>query len=186
MTGTDSADNRTEAARCHFFKGALVLSVAGVVVKLIGSVNWILLSWVLGGEGIGIYQIAFPLYLLALSVSDAGIPVAVSILTAERLALKDYLGASRIFRLSFLLLAATGLLFSLLLYFGAGWLIELRMIRDPRAYYSIIALAPAIFLVSLISSFRGYLQGWQMMTPTAVSQIVEQLLRVFTMLALAY
>jgi stage V sporulation protein B len=186
MTGTDSADNRTEAARCHFFKGALVLSVAGVVVKLIGSVNWILLSWVLGGEGIGIYQIAFPLYLLALSVSDAGIPVAVSILTAERLALKDYLGASRIFRFSFLLLAATGLLFSLLLYFGAGWLIELRMIRDPRAYYSIIALAPAIFLVSLISSFRGYLQGWQMMTPTAVSQIVEQLLRVFTMLALAY
>ena len=62
MTGTDSADNRTEAARCNFFKGALVLSVAGVVVKLIGSVNWILLSWVLGGEGIGIYQIAFPLY----------------------------------------------------------------------------------------------------------------------------
>ena len=186
MTGTDSADNRTEAARCNFFKGALVLSVAGVVVKLIGSVNWILLSWVLGGEGIGIYQIAFPLYLLALNVSEAGIPVAVSILTAERVALKDYPGASRIFRLSFLLLAFTGLLFSLLLYFGAGWLIDLRMIRDPRAYYSIVALAPAIFLVALISSFRGYLQGWQMMTPTAVSQIVEQLLRVFTMLALAY
>ena len=186
MSDKTNMNNRTEEARCHFFKGALILSVAGVVVKLIGSVNWILLSWVLGGEGIGIYQIAFPLYLLALSVSDAGIPVAVSILTAERVALRDYPGASRIFRLSFLLLAATGLIFSLLLYFGAGWLIELRMIRDPRAYYSIIALAPAIFLVSLISSFRGYLQGWQMMTPTAVSQIVEQLLRVVTMLVLAY
>ena len=186
MIDKEPEQNRTEAARCNFFKGALVLSVAGVVVKLIGSVNWILLSWVLGGEGIGIYQIAFPLYLLALNVSEAGIPVAVSILTAERVALKDYPGASRIFRLSFLLLAFTGLLFSLLLYFGAGWLIDLRMIRDPRAYYSIVALAPAIFLVALISSFRGYLQGWQMMTPTAVSQIVEQLLRVFTMLALAY
>ncbi len=186
MVNKESEQNRTETARCHFFKGALILSVAGVVVKLIGSVNWILLSWVLGGEGIGIYQMAFPLYLLALSVSDAGIPVAVSILTAEKAALKDYLGASRVFRLSFLLLAVTGLFFSMLLYFGAGWLIELRLIRDPRAYYSIIALAPAIFLVSLISSYRGYLQGWQMMTPTAVSQIVEQLLRVLTMLALAY
>ena len=186
MSDEAKLNDRAEDARCHFFKGALILSVAGVVVKLIGSVNWILLSWVLGGEGIGIYQIAFPLYLLALCLSDAGIPVAVSILTAEKAALKDYAGAARIFKLSFLLMAVTGLLLSLLFYFGAGWLIDLKIIREPRAYYSIVALAPAIFLVSLISSLRGYLQGWQMMTPTAVSQIVEQLLRVVTMLALAY
>ena len=170
----------------RFLKGALILTVAGVVVKVIGSLNWIFLSWILGGEGIGIYQIAFPLYLLALSISDAGIPVAVSIITAERAALQDYRGAQRVFHLSFLLLAVTGMVLSLLLFFGAGWLIEHRMIRDARAYYSIIALAPAIFLVTLLSSFRGYLQGWQMMAPTAVSQIVEQLLRVFTMLVFAY
>ena len=66
MSDEAKLNDRAEDARCHFFKGALILSVAGVVVKLIGSVNWILLSWVLGGEGIGIYQIAFPLYLLAL------------------------------------------------------------------------------------------------------------------------
>ena len=185
MSDHQTAKTSTEKSGRRFLQGALILTVAGVVVKIIGSLNWIFLSWVLGGEGIGIYQIAFPLYLLALSISDAGIPVAVSILTAERAALQDYRGAQRVFRLSFLLLAVTGFALILLLYFGADWLIGHRVIRDARAYYSIIALAPAIFLVTLLSSFRGYLQGWQMMTPTAVSQIVEQLLRVFTMLVFA-
>lgn len=170
----------------RFLKGALILTVAGVVVKAIGSLNWIFLSWILGGEGIGIYQIAFPLYLLALSLSEAGVPVAISILTAERAALRDYCGAQRVFRLSLLLMAAAGLVLGLLLYFGAEWLIAQRWIRDGRAYYSIVALAPAVFLVTLLSSFRGYLQGWQRMTPTAVSQIVEQLLRVGAMLLLAW
>ena len=186
MPEAGMTQNTPEKSGRRFLKGALILTVAGVVVKVIGSLNWIFLSWILGGEGIGIYQIAFPLYLLALSSSDAGIPVAVSIITAERAALQDYRGAQRVFHLSFLLLAVTGMVLSLLLFFGAGWLIEHRMIRDARAYYSIIALAPAIFLVTLLSSFRGYLQGWQMMAPTAVSQIVEQLLRVFTMLVFAY
>ncbi|MBP2666115.1 MAG: spoVB 2 [Firmicutes bacterium] len=186
MPGNETTHNAPEKSGRRFLQGALILTVAGVVVKIIGSLNWIFLSWILGGEGIGIYQIAFPLYLLALSLSEAGIPVAVSILTAERAALKDFRGATRVFHLSFLLLAVTGLLLSLLLYFGADWLIDHRVIRDARAYYSIIALTPAIFLVTVLSSFRGYLQGWQMMTPTAVSQIIEQMLRVFTMLLFAH
>ena len=108
MSDHQTAKTSTEKSGRRFLQGALILTVAGVVVKIIGSLNWIFLSWVLGGEGIGIYQIAFPLYLLALSISDAGIPVAVSILTAERAALQDYRGAQRVFRLSFLLLAVTG------------------------------------------------------------------------------
>ena len=186
MPGNETTHNAPEKSGRRFLQGALILTVAGVVVKIIGSLNWIFLSWILGGEGIGIYQIAFPLYLLALSLSEAGIPVAVSILTAERAARRDFRGATRVFHLSFLLLTVTGLLLSLLLYFGADWLIDHRVIRDARAYYSIIALTPAIFLVTVLSSFRGYLQGWQMMTPTAVSQIVEQMLRVFTMLLFAH
>ncbi|HMM19151.1 MAG TPA: polysaccharide biosynthesis protein [Selenomonadales bacterium] len=169
----------------NIFQGTLVLTAAGIIVKIIGSLNWIILSRVLGGEGMGLYQMAYPLYLLALSVSSAGIPVAISILTAERVALQDYRGARSVFRISLALLAVTGMVFSLLLYSGAGWLIEERFIRDARAYYSLVALAPAIFFVTLLSSFRGYLQGWQLMTPTAVSQIAEQVVRVLTMLFFA-
>lgn len=169
----------------RFLKGTLILTIAGFVVKAIGSINWILLSRILGGEGIGIYQMAFPIYLLALQVSSAGIPIAISIITAEKLALNDYKGAKKVFTLSFNLLFITGLLFSIITFLGADWFIQSGYIRESRAYYSIIALAPAIFFVTLISCFRGYLQGWQMMTPTAISQIVEQLLRVVVMLVAA-
>ena len=169
-----------------FLKGALILTVAGIIVKVIGSVNRILLSRLLGGEGIGLYQMAYPIYLLALSISSAGIPVAISIIVAEKVALNDYRGASRVFRISLGVLAVTGALFTFLLYFGAGWLIEHHFVRDPRAYYAIAALAPAIFFVTILSSYRGYFQGLQKMTPTAVSQILEQFVRVVTMVVLAY
>lgn len=166
----------------RFLKGTLVLTIAGFVVKAIGSINWILLSRVLGGEGIGIYQMAFPIYLLALQVSSAGIPVAISIVTAEKLAKSDYWGAKKVFNVSFIVLCITGLICSIAIYFGSPWLIEERFIIEPRSYYSMIALTPAVFFVTVISCFRGYLQGWQQMTPTAMSQIVEQLIRVVVML----
>lgn len=169
-----------------FLKGALILTFAGVLVKIIGSVNRILLSRLLGGEGIGLYQMAYPIYLLALSISSAGIPVAISIIVAEKVALSDFRGANRVFRISLALLSVTGIIFTFLLYFGAGWLIEHQFVRDARAYYAIVALAPAIFFVTVLSSYRGYFQGLQMMTPTAVSQIFEQLFRVVTMIFLAY
>jgi len=177
---------RTQVSKDTFLKGALILTVAGVVVKIIGSVNRILLSRLLGGEGIGLYQMAYPIYLLALSISSAGIPVAISIIVAEKVALSDFRGANRVFRISFGLLAITGIIFTFILYFAAGWLIEQHFVRDARAYYAIIALAPAILFVTVLSSFRGYFQGLQMMTPTAVSQIIEQLFRVVTMIFLAY
>ena len=168
-----------------FLKGTLILTIAGFVVKAIGSINWILLSRILGGEGIGIYQMAFPIYLLLLQISSAGVPIAISILTAERLALHDFGGAKRVFNISFTMLTITGFIASLAMYFGADWLISSGLIAESRAYYSIIALAPAVFFVTWISCFRGYIQGYEMMTPTAVSQIVEQLLRVIVMLGAA-
>ena len=177
----ETKEERSSTKGESLMKGTFILTLAGIVVKIIGSLNWIFVSRVLGGEGIGLYQMAFPIYFFALSVSTAGVPVAISIITAERVALKDIFGARRVFKISMALMLATGILFSLLTYFGAGWLIEYQFIRDPRAYYSVVVLAPAIFFVTLLASSRGYLQGWQRMTPTAVSQIVEQIFRVITM-----
>lgn len=169
-----------------FLKGTFILTIAGFVVKVIGSLNWIFVSRILGGEGIGLYQMAFPIYFLAMTVSQAGVPVAISIITAERVALKDIYGAKRVFRISMGLMLVTGLFFSFLTYYLADWLIEWQFIRDPRAYMSVVVLAPTVFFVTFLASSRGYLQGWQRMTPTAVSQIVEQIFRVITMILLAY
>ena len=168
-----------------FLKGTFILTIAGFVVKVIGSLNWIFVSRILGGEGIGLYQMAFPIYFLAMTVSQAGVPVAISIITAERVALKDIWGAKRVFRISMTFMLLTGIVFSLLTYFAADWLIDFQFIRDPRAKMAVQVLAPTVFFVTLLASSRGYLQGWQRMTPTAVSQIVEQIFRVITMILLA-
>lgn len=180
-----SDTEKSASSNNKFLKGTLILTVSSIVVKVIGSLNWIILSRVLGGEGIGLYQMGFPIYLMAITLSSAGIPVAISIITAEKLAQKDFLGAKRVFNVSLRLLFVTGLVFASALFFGVHWLIDNHWIRDSRAYYSIIALAPAVFFVTFLASFRGYLQGWQIMTPTAASEIVEQLMRVVTMIVFA-
>lgn len=168
-----------------FIQGALILTIAGIIVKFIGAGSRIYLSRLLGGEGIGLYQMAYPIYLLCLAVSSAGLPVAISIMVAEKNAVHDYLGGQRVFRISLMALTATGLFFSALLYFGANWLIESGIVRDPRAYWSLLALSPAILMATVLATLRGYFQGLQSMTPTAISQIIEQLFRVVIMIGLA-
>ena len=169
-----------------FLRGALILTAAGLMVKIIGAFNRILLSRLLGGEGIGLYQMAYPVYLLMVSVSSAGIPIAISIIVAEKIARNDYAGAGRIFRVSLGLMVGTGIFFAAVLYGMAGFLIENNVIRDERSYQALIALTPAVFFATILASFRGYFQGHQMMTAPAVSQILEQFVRVITMVVLAY
>ncbi|MCQ2358479.1 MAG: polysaccharide biosynthesis protein [Phascolarctobacterium sp.] len=169
-----------------FLRGALVLTAAGLMVKIIGSVNRILLSRLLGGEGIGLYQMAYPVYLLLLSISSAGIPIAISILVSERVAKNEYRSVRHVFSTSIKMMAGVGLVLAILLYLAAGWSVSTGIVRDPRAYYALIALTPAIFFASILACFRGFFQGWQLMTPPAVSQIVEQFVRVCTMIVLAY
>lgn len=169
-----------------FLRGAMILTMAGLMVKILGSVNRILLSRFLGGEGIGLYQMAYPVFLLMLSISSAGIPVAISIIVSEKVAKGQLKAAEKVFKISLGLMVITGLCFAALLFFGAGWLVQNGFVRDPRAYYGLIALTPAVFFSTILASFRGYFQGYQMMTPPAVSQILEQFTRVVTMIVLAY
>lgn len=169
-----------------FLRGALILTVAGLLVKVIGSVNRILLSRLLGGEGIGLYQMAYPVYLLLLSVSSAGVPVAISIIVSGYAAKADYGSVRRVFRLSLKMMAGVGLALALLLALTANWLVEAGLLRDGRAYYALLALTPSVFFASILASFRGFFQGCQLMTPPAVSQILEQFVRVTTMVVLAY
>lgn len=173
-------------ARDKFLHGAMILTLAGLVVKIIGSVNRILLSRLLGGEGIGLYQMAYPVYLLLLAISSAGIPVAISIVVSRYLAKDDVGNVRRVFHLSLRLMSLLGLGLALGLVLAAGWLVDSGIIKDGRAFYSLVALAPAVFFGTVLASFRGLFQGHQLMTPPAISQILEQFIRVVTMVVLAY
>ena len=162
-----------------FIRGALILSAAGILSKVLGAVYRIPFARIVGGEGLGIYQMAYPFYTLVLAISTAGIPLAVSKLIAERECQQDYQGVQKVFRLSLLALTCFGLLMAVILYAAADW-IAIYVLNEPRAALSLKAIAPAIFFTSAIANFRGFFQGHQRMTPTAVSQVLEQLIRVGT------
>ena len=174
---------QTNSKNKSFLKGAVILGLAGIVIKVLGAFFRIPLTNIITDDGMGYYQTAYPIYNLFLTLAIAGIPTAIARMVAERTALDRRYEAHRVFRVSFWLLLATGVVTSSILFFGAGAIT--RAIKEPGAIYCMQAIAPALFFCPLMSSFRGYFQGLQDMTPTAVSQVVEQAFRVAIGLGLA-
>lgn len=166
-----------------FLKGAMILAVAGIISKVMGSVYTIFLQNIIGDRGLGLYQMAYPIYSTLLILSTAGFPIAVSKFVAEHAAIGDYLGAKKVFRIALVLLFLTGVIFFFLLFYGAPWYAKIS--GDPDAVYAIEAIAPALLIVPVMSAIRGYFQGWQQMEPTAVSQVLEQFVRVGTIIIAA-
>ena len=158
-----------------FVKSIFILSVGGLVAKLLGAFYRIPLTNVVGSYGMGIYQLVFPLFSLLLTISTAGIPVAVSKLVAEKTAVGDRYAAKRIFSLSLAALSVLGLVCSLLLFVLSDSIAAMQGNADASFAYKLIS--PAVFLVCVISAYRGYFQGLLHMTPTALSQIIEQVVK---------
>lgn len=167
-----------------FLKGAAILGIAGIVVKILGAFYRIPLSNMIRPEGMGYFQTAYPLYTLLVAISTSGFPTAIAKITSEKRALQDYRGAHRVFKVSFVGFLLAGILTSLVVFFGADIIVE--KLGNENAYYSMIAMVPALFFVPIMSAFRGYFQGRQVMTPTAISQLIEQVFRVVVGLFLAY
>lgn len=168
----------------NFIKGAAILGVAGLLVKILGAIYRIPLTNLIGTEGIGYYQPAYNIYNLLLVVSLAGFPTAIAKLVSEKRALKNFEGAYQVYQVSRWGLFLIGLISSLLVLIFAKNLVSL--IGFPGAYYSMLALVPALFAVPLLSAYRGFFQGTQNMAPIALSQIIEQVFRVSVGLYLAY
>ncbi len=147
-------------------KGALILSIGSVFVKLIGAFYRVPLTNLIGPSAIGIYQMVFPFYSILLTFSSTGVPNALSKLIAEGKNPKKVLYKSiKCFSL-------IGLLGSLLMLLLCKPISFLQGNSD--AFLSFIALSPSVFLVSIISCYRGYFQGLSNMLPTTLSQIIEQ------------
>ncbi|OLS03011.1 putative polysaccharide biosynthesis protein [Tissierella creatinophila] len=160
----------------NFVKGAIVLSIAGVIVKILGALYRIPIGNIIKSEGMGYYSTAHPFYTLMLTIATAGFPVAIAKLVSEKRAIGDFKGAFRVFKIALTLLTFGGIFSFLFLTFKAKDIV--KSLENENAYYSLISLAPALFFVPIMSAFRGFFQGQSNMFPTAISQIVEQLLRV--------
>ncbi|MDI6618898.1 MAG: polysaccharide biosynthesis protein [Clostridiales bacterium] len=167
-----------------FVTGAIILGVSGIVAKFLGLFFRWPVTMLIGDEGIGIYQLSYPIYMFILGILS-GFPVAISKMVSERIATgKDY-QAYRVFKVSLRILSIIGAAASILLYIFAPLILKLLKWRSD-AYYSLIAISFAPFFVSVMNGFRGYFQGMQMMSMPAASQIIEQLGRVIVGVGLTY
>ena len=166
-----------------FLGGAAVLAFGIMAVKVIGAVFKIPLRNILGEGGSADFSNAYNIYATMLTISTAGLPVALSKLVSEAYARGRTRQAQRTFNLSLTVFLLLGLVSFSLMWWGNDYLASL--LNNPRAAYGIRALAPAVVCVGCLSAFRGYAQGRQYMTPTAVSQILEALCKLVFGLALS-
>jgi stage V sporulation protein B len=163
---------------------ALILMVANLTVRGIGGIFRIPIYNLLGNIGYANYQDAYTLYQIFFAISTAGLPVAISTMIAVANTNKNYADEKKIFNLalaSFLLIGAIG---TTAMMFGAK-AYSVNIAKNPGSYYSILILAPTLFFVCITSAFRGYFQGRQNMFPTAISEVIEALGKLFVGIAAA-
>ena len=173
---------KKQAGNRSLIKGAATIAAGGLIAKLIGAVYRIPLTNLIGGEGIGLYQLIYPFYCLLLTVSATGIPSSIATLTARKYAVGE--SVRPLFKTCMRLFLAIGGAATLLMVALAPALARLQ--GDTGLVYGYFALAPSVLLVSAISVFRGYFQGKSVMLPTALSEIIEQAVKVGVGLAVAY
>jgi len=164
--------------------GAAILMIAGFFVRILGFVYRIYLSNLIGAEGMGIFQLVAPIYSLIILTVTSGISIAVSRMVAAEQARNHLINLRRITTMGILGSAFGGLLFSIPMLAGLDFIVN-TVLKDSRTYYSILFLIPAIPLISAASALKGYFYGIQDVTPTAVSQIVEQIVKIGLVMATA-
>ena len=156
-----------------FVIGAVVLAACAILCKILGAIYRIPLTNILGVNGMGIYYLIFPIYSFMLTVSSSSFPTAISHLVSISIARGDNKKASAMLRVSLVVLTLIGLVSTLIIFALAKPFATLQ--GQSRAYFGYFAIAPSIFLVSILAAYRGYFQGLQNMVPSGISQIIEQL-----------
>ncbi len=168
-----------------FMYGTIILLLANAIVKVIGAVFKIPLTYILGEEGMGYFSTSYQMYTWMFIVATAGLPVAISKMVSESDAGGRDAETRQIFKVSMGLLMVIGVIGFSVLYFGANFFAE-RLLKNSGAAQGIRAIAPAMLFVSAMSAYRGYFQGHQNMIPTALSEVAEAIGKLVVGFGLAY
>ncbi len=166
---------KTNNKKDDFLIQGAILAIAAVVTKIIGVAYRIPLTNILGDEGNGFYGYAFEIYSVALILSSFSYPLAVSKLVSARMAMHQKRNAFRVFLCALVFSIVVGLAVSLFIFFGAE-AISTNVMKSPLSFYALKMLAPGLLIVSVMGVIRGYFQGLGTMIPTALSQIIEQII----------
>jgi O-antigen/teichoic acid export membrane protein len=166
------------------FKGAFILTIAALIIKILSAVYRIPFQNIVGDVGFYIYQQVYPFYGVAVVLATTGFPVVISKLFAELRGKGNFEGAQRLLVMSYIFLQLFGILCFTILYAGADR-IALWM-NDPKLAILLKVVSIVFLMFPFISVLRGYYQGSGNMVPTAVSQVGEQVMRVSTIILLSY
>ena len=168
------ADRNTKGSKKqNFLQGAAILTIGTLLVKLIGALYKIPMNRIIGTEGFGHFNVAYSIYNVLLMISSTGLPIAVSRMISEASTLGNKRQVQKIYQVSLRMFLIIGVICTGGMLIFAPQLANLM--RDPDAVWAIAALAPSVLFVCILCAFRGYFQGQQYMTPTAISQIIEAL-----------
>lgn len=172
-------------ARSSFIRGAVILLIAAIFNRILGFVFQAFIFRLIGAEGVGLFNLVYPVYVLLIVITTAGIPLALSKMVAEETARGNPGDARRIFRIALAILFVIGSLTTVVTYFSLPLLLKYVFV-NKKVYICFLSMLPGVFIVAMTSVFRGYFQGMQQMSPPAISQICEQVTRVLAGLLLAY
>lgn len=165
-------------------KGAVILMAAGLIVRILGFINRIFMSNIIGAEGLGLFQLISPIYSLIILTLTSGVSISVSCMTARERARGNSENARRIAKTGFIAVLFAGIIIGTLLALLSGFF-SIKVLGDGRTQLSLIMLSPCIPIVAAACALKGYFYGSRNVTPTAISQIFEQVVRIGIIFALA-
>src|SRR5665647_6270 len=165
-------------------KGAAILSAAGIIVKILSLIYMPALILIFGDPGNALYLVAYNIYAYVYIITNSGIPVALSKYVAELRVLGNYKDSVKAFKISRFFLLIIGTISAVLLCIFSRDLAFL--FSHQEIYLALIALSPTLIFTCVTSAYRGYFQGSSNMTPTAISQIIEQVVNIAISLPFAY
>ncbi len=169
----------------NFLLQGSILAIAGVITKIIGVVYRIPLTNIVGNEGMGYYSVAFSIYTIALMLTSYSLPLAVSKLVSARVAVGQYKNAYKVFRCAMMFAFVAGGLVALAIFLGADF-IATSVMKMDMSVYALRVLAPCILVVAILGVLRGFFQGNGSMMPTALSQVLEQVVNAAASIIGAY
>ena len=169
----------------NFLVQGSILAVASIISRIIGLIYRIPLKSIIGDIGNDYYGTAMEIYSILLLISSYSLPLAVSKLVSTRMAKGQRKNAYRIFRGALIFAFVSGAAAGLIVYFGADF-ITTYIVRTPLSIFALKVLAPTLFVVAVLGVVRGFFQGMGTMMPSAVSQLIEQVINAVVSVWSAY
>lgn len=164
--------------------GTIALTITGFITRILGFVFRIYMSNIMGAEGLGLYQLVFPIYMLIWAASSAGISLAVSKKVAEFTARGKHADAIRTLKSSIVISVSISFILSGLIFIFSPWVAEYYL-HQPNTALGLKCLCICVPFMATACCIRGYFQGRQEMSISGIAQVVEQIARMVAIYFLA-